>query len=87
MMSPFCGFGIDANVLNDYAETKSLFSKVPFMKAGGVGTYAFAAVTRTIPGVPVQGDAPLQGHQPRRRRAARRSERRGRSVRRSALAA
>ncbi len=50
MMSPFCGFGIDANVLNDYAETKSLFSKVPFMKAGGVGTYAFAAVTRTIPG-------------------------------------
>lgn len=50
MLSPFCGFGIDANVLHDYAETKKLLSKVPFVKAAGVMTYAIAASTRTIPG-------------------------------------
>lgn len=48
-LSPFCGFGIDANVLHDYAVTKKLLSKVPFLKAAGVMTYAIAATTRTIP--------------------------------------
>jgi diacylglycerol kinase family enzyme len=51
MLSPFCGFGIDANVLHDYAETKGLFAKTPFGRAlAGIATYAVAATTRTIPG-------------------------------------
>lgn len=50
MLSPFCGFGIDANVLHDYSETKKLLKKLPFVKAAGVTTYAIAAATRTIPG-------------------------------------
>lgn len=51
MLSPFCGFGIDANVLHDYAVTKGLFAKTPFGRAlSGIATYAVAASTRTIPG-------------------------------------
>ncbi|NUP04934.1 MAG: hypothetical protein HOW73_02615 [Polyangiaceae bacterium] len=50
VLSPFCGFGIDANVLHDYAETKKLLSRIPFVKSAGIATYAIAATTRTIPG-------------------------------------
>jgi diacylglycerol kinase family enzyme len=50
MLSPFCGFGIDANVLHDYAETKKLLAHAPFAKAtSGIVAYAIAASTRTIP--------------------------------------
>jgi diacylglycerol kinase family enzyme len=49
-LSPFCGFGIDANVLSDYSQTKKLLNKLPLVRGGGVGTYAIAATTRTIPG-------------------------------------
>jgi len=50
MLSPFCGFGIDANVLHDYTQTKSFFARTPFARAAaGIATYAVAAATRTIP--------------------------------------
>ncbi len=49
MLSPFCGFGIDANVLHDYALTKQLVAKLPFAKPGSLVTYAIAAASRTIP--------------------------------------
>lgn len=50
MMSPFCGFGIDAVVLRDYAAVKESLSHGPFKRwAPGVVSYAIAATTRTIP--------------------------------------
>lgn len=49
-LSPFCGFGIDANVLHDYGVTKGLLAKGPFARiAPGIVSYAIAATTRTIP--------------------------------------
>lgn len=51
IVSPFCGFGIDANVLADYARTKELLSRGPLRRfAPGLLSYAIAATTRTIPG-------------------------------------
>jgi diacylglycerol kinase family enzyme len=50
-LSPFAGFGIDANVLGDYAATKAAMEKTPLARfAPGILSYATAAVTRTIPG-------------------------------------
>jgi diacylglycerol kinase family enzyme len=50
MFSPFCGFGIDAAVLSDYAAVKSALSRGPFRRlAPGMASYAIAALTRTIP--------------------------------------
>ncbi|MFO0552381.1 MAG: diacylglycerol kinase family protein [Polyangiaceae bacterium] len=51
MISPFCGFGIDANVLHDYTVTRRALSVGPFRRgAPGLFSYTVAATTRTIPG-------------------------------------
>ena len=49
-IAPFCGFGIDAVVLDDYQRVKSALSRTPLkpVAAGPLG-YAVASVTRTLP--------------------------------------
>lgn len=50
ILSPFCGFGIDAVMLRDYNAVKSLLARGPLKRlAPGPVAYAVAAVTRTIP--------------------------------------
>jgi len=50
MLSPFCGFGIDAVVLRDYGKVKSLLARGPLKRlAPGPLAYAISATTRTIP--------------------------------------
>ncbi len=50
MLSPFCGFGIDAVVLRDYAATKAALARSPLRSfAPGMLSYVLAASTRTIP--------------------------------------
>ncbi len=49
--SPFCGFGIDAEMLRDYVKVKSLLARGPLKRlAPGPLAYAVAATTRTLPG-------------------------------------
>jgi diacylglycerol kinase family enzyme len=51
MLSPFCGFGIDAVMLRDYNKVKAVLARGPFKRlAPGPLSYAVAATTRTIPG-------------------------------------
>lgn len=51
MLSPFCGFGIDAIMLRDYGAVKSILARGPLKRlAPGALSYAVAATTRTIPG-------------------------------------
>jgi diacylglycerol kinase family enzyme len=50
MLSPFCGFGIDAEMLRDYVAVKGLLSRGPLKRlAPGPLAYAVAATTRTLP--------------------------------------
>jgi diacylglycerol kinase family enzyme len=50
MLSPFCGFGVDAIVLRDYAATKSAIARGPLRRVlPGIAAYGIAAVTRTLP--------------------------------------
>jgi hypothetical protein len=50
MIAPFCGFGADAVVLNDYALVKERLSKTPLRRvAPGALSYAIAAMTRSLP--------------------------------------
>ena len=50
-LTPFCGFGVDANVLADYGVTKKALSRGPLARvAPGLFSYAVAATTRTLPG-------------------------------------
>lgn len=50
IVSPFCGFGIDANVLADYIKTKNAIARTPLRRyAPGLLSYAIAATTQTIP--------------------------------------
>lgn len=49
-VAPFCGFGVDAVVLEDYAKTKKALSKTPLEKvAAGPLSYALATVTKSVP--------------------------------------
>lgn len=51
ILSPFCGFGIDAVVLRDYNRTKQWLSRGPLKRvAPGALSYAIASVTQSIPG-------------------------------------
>lgn len=55
MLSPFCGFGIDAQVLADYGAVKSILARGPLKRlAPGVLSYAIATTTRTLPGYVVR---------------------------------
>jgi diacylglycerol kinase family enzyme len=51
ILAPFCGFGIDANVLADFHRVRDGFRKLPLPLAwtGGALSYAVAATTMTIP--------------------------------------
>ena len=50
VLSPFCGFGVDANVLRDYGATKQMLARGPLRKyAPGMLSYTVAALTRTLP--------------------------------------
>lgn len=50
-IAPFCGLGVDATMLGDYAKTRALLSKTPLAPvSSGLVSYGLAAVTRTIPG-------------------------------------
>jgi diacylglycerol kinase family enzyme len=50
LMSPFCGFGIDAIMLRDYNKVKSALARGPLKRlAAGPVSYAVAATTHTIP--------------------------------------
>lgn len=50
-LAPFCGFGIDANVLADYHYVRDAFKKVPVPHrwVAGAVSYAVAATTMSIP--------------------------------------
>lgn len=49
-LSPFCGLGIDAVVLHDYAKVKSMLARGPLRRfAPGALSYFVAATTRSIP--------------------------------------
>jgi len=50
VVSPFCGFGIDAVMLKDYNAVKRLLARGPLKRlAPGVVSYALAASTKTLP--------------------------------------
>ncbi len=50
ILSPFCGFGIDAEMLKDYTQVKRLLARGPLKRlAPGLVSYAIAATTRTLP--------------------------------------
>ena len=50
MLSPFCGFGIDAVMLSDYNLVKNTLSRGPLKRiAPGIASYALAATLKTIP--------------------------------------
>lgn len=50
VLSPFCGFGIDAVMLRDYNEVKAMLARGPLRRwAPGPVAYTVAAITRTIP--------------------------------------
>ena len=49
-VAPFCGFGVDAVVLDDYQHVKESLSRTPLKRvAAGPLSYAVASVTRSIP--------------------------------------
>ncbi len=50
LMSPFCGFGVDAVVLSDYATVKRQLGATPLKRfAAGPLSYVIASTTRSIP--------------------------------------
>ncbi|MDI1431336.1 MULTISPECIES: diacylglycerol/lipid kinase family protein [Polyangium] len=50
VLSPFCGFGIDAEMLKDYTRVKGLLARGPLKRiAPGMVSYAIAATTKTLP--------------------------------------
>jgi diacylglycerol kinase family enzyme len=50
MLSPFCGFGIDAVVQRDYGRVKAALGKTPLKRfSSGLLAYTISAGTRTIP--------------------------------------
>ena len=50
MLSPFCGFGIDAEMLKDYTRVKGLLARGPLKRvAPGIVSYAIAATTTHTP--------------------------------------
>lgn len=50
VIAPFCGFGADAVVLNDYEEVKRQLARTPLRRvAAGPLAYAISSTTRSIP--------------------------------------
>jgi diacylglycerol kinase family enzyme len=51
VLTPFCGFGVDAVVLRDYEAVKRVLGRTPLRKLGmGPAGYTIASVTRSLPG-------------------------------------
>lgn len=51
MLTPFCGFGVDAVVLKDYELVKRVLGKTPLRRfASGPAGYMISSLTRSIPG-------------------------------------
>lgn len=50
-IAPFCGFGIDANVLADFHRVRDALRKVPIARSylTGIASYAIAATTMSLP--------------------------------------
>ncbi len=49
-LTPFCGWGVDAQVLHDYQRTKSFLSRGPLARlAPGALSYVLSSVTQTLP--------------------------------------
>jgi diacylglycerol kinase family enzyme len=49
-LTPFCGFGLDALVLEDYQHVKQVIDGTPFRRVvPGLLGYAIASATRTVP--------------------------------------
>lgn len=49
-LAPFAGFGVDAVVLRDYADVKSMLGRTPLKRyAPGALSYTLASVTRSLP--------------------------------------
>jgi diacylglycerol kinase family enzyme len=58
VLAPFCGFGVDAVVLQDYEATKRLLGRTPFARLGrGAAGYAVSSLTRSLPRYLVQRPA------------------------------
>ncbi|HVZ32620.1 MAG TPA: diacylglycerol kinase family protein [Polyangiaceae bacterium] len=58
VLAPFCGFGVDAVVLQDYEATKRLFSHTPFASLGkGAVGYTLSSLSRSLPRYVVQRSA------------------------------
>ena len=50
-IAPFCGLGVDATMLGDYAKTRAVLARTPLARlSSGLVSYGIAAITRTIPG-------------------------------------
>src|SRR5688572_28293222 len=57
-LAPFCGFGVDALVLQDYEATRRLLSNTPLARFGqGRAGYTIASLTRSLPRSLVRGTA------------------------------
>ncbi len=49
-LTPFCGFGADAEMLEDYANTKNSLSTTPFKRLGqGLAGYVLSSLGKTLP--------------------------------------
>jgi len=49
-LTPFCGFGVDAEMLADYAHVKNQLANTPLQRLGqGLGGYVLSSVGRTLP--------------------------------------
>lgn len=57
MLTPFAGFGIDANALDDYNKTKEAMRRIPVLRrfAGGGAAYAISIGFRSLPGYLFKG--------------------------------
>lgn len=50
MLTPFCGFGVDAVVLRDYEANKRVLGRTPLRRlAAGPAGYALSSLTRSLP--------------------------------------
>ena len=58
VLAPFCGFGVDAVVLQDYEATKRLLGRTPLARLGrGAAGYTVSSLTRSLPRYLVQRPA------------------------------
>ncbi len=55
-LTPFCGWGVDAQVLHDYQRTKAVLSRGPLARfAPGALSYVVSSITQTLPSYLLRG--------------------------------